>query len=247
MPRHDTTAPVIARRLQHPVQQAHRRRWSAGTTTEESAFAGGKDALRPPWATGLRDSPRISTRCGGAFWPNRYELRVITAPQIHGPAHGFFLSSSASQSGLGEPRPGCRNARHSGESARRYLVSQALQLVTTLQGVFGRRGRRAGVVGKPRFQLGFDLNEILGLGLEVARMRPLETRLQHAFDPPIGIAEMIVDGGILGLELDGALELLDRLFHVAEPVIGPAEGIDDVTIVGALLDRAPDHLHPVVQ
>src|SRR6516164_8464064 len=35
---------------------------------------------------------------------------VITAPQIHGPAHGF-LSSSATQSGLGEPR--------SGESARR--------------------------------------------------------------------------------------------------------------------------------
>src|SRR6516225_3668608 len=74
MPRHDTTAPVIARRLQHPVQQAHRRRWSAATTTEESAFAGGRDALRPPWATGLRDSPRISTRCGGAFWPNRREL-----------------------------------------------------------------------------------------------------------------------------------------------------------------------------
>ena len=78
MLRHDTTAPVIACRLQHPVQQAHRRRWSAATTTEESAFAGGKDALRPPWATGLRDSPRISTRCGGAFWPNR-----------HGTLHGF--------------------------------------------------------------------------------------------------------------------------------------------------------------
>jgi hypothetical protein len=60
--------------------------------------------------------------------------------------------------------------------------------------------------GSSRFQLGFDLNEILGLGLEVARMRPLETRLQHASDPPIGIAEVIVDGRILGLELDGALE-----------------------------------------
>src|SRR5262249_23805118 len=27
-----------------------------------------------PGATGLRESPRISTRCGGAFWPNRREL-----------------------------------------------------------------------------------------------------------------------------------------------------------------------------
>src|SRR5215831_15998699 len=72
--------------------------------------------------------------------------------------------------------------------------------------VFGLR-RRRGFVGKPRFQLGFDLNEIPGLGLEVARMRPLEARLQHASDLPIGVAEMIVDGWILGLEFDGALQL----------------------------------------
>src|SRR6516162_7834227 len=110
--------------------------------------------------------------------------------------------------------------------------------------VFRRRG---GVVGKPRFQLGFDLSEILGLGLEVARMRPLEARLQHASNPPIGIAEVIVDGWILGLEFDGALELLDRLLHVAEPIIGPAQGVDDVTVVSALLDRAFDHAHAVVE
>src|SRR6516162_6705272 len=106
---------------------------------------------------------------------------------------------------------------------------------------------RGGVVGKPRFQLGFDLSEILGLGLEVARMRPLEARLEHASDLPIGIAEMIVDGRILGLELDRALQLFDRLLHVAEPVIGPAEGVDDVTVVGALLDRALDHAHALVE
>jgi hypothetical protein len=29
----------------------------------------------------------------------------------------------------------------------------------------------------------------LGLGLEIARMGPLEARLDHASDPPIGIAE----------------------------------------------------------
>jgi len=56
--------------------------------------------------------------------------------------------------------------------------------------VFRRRG---GVVGKPRFQLGFDLDEILGLGLEVARVRPLEACLQYASNPPIGIPEVIVD------------------------------------------------------
>src|SRR5262249_53478439 len=39
--------------------------------------------------------------------------------------------------------------------------------------VFGL-GRRGDVVAKPRFQLGFDFDEILGLGLEVARMGPLE-------------------------------------------------------------------------
>src|SRR5262249_62101410 len=75
--------------------------------------------------------------------------------------------------------------------------------------VFGL-GRRGGVVGKSRFQLRFNLNEIVGLGLEVARMGPLEACLEQASNPPIGIAEVIVDGWILGLELDGAFELLDR-------------------------------------
>jgi hypothetical protein len=37
---------------------------------------------------------------------------------------------------------------------------------------------------------------------------------------PIGIAEVIVDGRILGLELDGVLELLDRPFHVHRQVRG---------------------------
>jgi hypothetical protein len=108
--------------------------------------------------------------------------------------------------------------------------------------VFGLRG---GFVGQPRFQLGF--NEIVGLGLEVARVGPLEARLQHASDPPICITEMVVDGRILWLELDGALEMLDRLLYVAKPVIGPAEGVDDVTIVRALLDRALDHAHALVE
>jgi hypothetical protein len=40
-----------------------------------------------------------------------------------------------------------------------------------------RPRRRGGVVGKPRFQLGFDLDEILGLGLEVARIPQDRSRI----------------------------------------------------------------------
>src|SRR5262249_57444459 len=92
-----------------------------------------------------------------------------------------------------------------------------------------------------------DLGGRWGRGWECARRRPVEAPSKLAPAPPIGIAEMIVDGGILGLEFDRALELLDRLLHVAEPVIGPAEGVDDVTVVGALLDRALDHAHALVE
>ena len=69
-------------------------------------------------------------------------------------------------------------------------------------------------------------------------MRPLERGLQRAADLPVGVAEMIVDGRILGLELDRALEMLHRLVVIADAVIGPAERIDDVAVVRPLLDRA---------
>src|SRR6266704_2307485 len=52
--------------------------------------------------------------------------------------------------------------------------------------VLRRRGR---ILGKARFQLFLDPRQLLLLRLEVARMRPLEARLEQAPDPPIGIAQ----------------------------------------------------------
>src|SRR6202008_2823876 len=69
-------------------------------------------------------------------------------------------------------------------------------------------GRSRGILGKPGLELLLDLVELVLLGVEVARMRPLEARLEDAADPPIGVAEMIVDGRIFRLELDRAIELL---------------------------------------
>src|SRR6516164_7536526 len=123
------------------------------------------------------------------------------------------------------------------------------------QDVFGRRhlpqlcsASAAGAVssGSPDFSFASILTRSSGSGLR-SRAWDHWKRLEQASNPPIGIAEVIVDGRILGLELDGALELLDRLVHVAEPVICPAEGVDDVTVVGALLDRAFDHTHALVE
>ena len=64
---------------------------------------------------------------------------------------------------------------------------------------------------------------------------------------PVGVAEVIVDGRILGLELDRALEVLHRLVVVAEPEIGPAERVDDVAVIRPLLDGAADHPHALVE
>ena len=78
-------------------------------------------------------------------------------------------------------------------------------------------------------------------------MRPLELRFQRAAGPPIGVAEMVVDGGIFRLELDRTLELLHRLFVIADLVVRPAERVDDVAVVGTQSDRALDHVHSGVE
>ena len=70
--------------------------------------------------------------------------------------------------------------------------------------------------GRPDSQLFLDLLQFVGLGLKIARMRPLELRLKLAPGLPIGVAEMVVDGRIVGLELDRAFEMLARLFEIAE-------------------------------
>src|SRR5437762_13865859 len=115
-----------------------------------------------------------------------------------------------------------------------------------LLGAFSCRGRGR-LFQNPGFELVFYLREILGIGLEIARVRPLEARLQYPADPEIGISQMIVDRGVFRLELDRAFEVLDCFLVVANAVIGPAERINDVAVVRALLDRALNHFHSVIE
>ena len=115
-------------------------------------------------------------------------------------------------------------------------------------GFFGLGGLgRHGLVDQSGAELLDDLLQLLRLGLEVARMRPLERRLERAPDLPVGIAEMVVDGRIFGLELDRALEVLHRLVVFVDAVVRPAERIHDVAVVRPLLDGAADHPHALVE
>src|SRR5579864_2001467 len=124
--------------------------------------------------------------------------------------------------------------------ARRIKSSAAASPLLSLVGL----GR---VLLQADLELLVDPRQFIGLGLEIARMRPLELGLQHTVDPPVDVAQVIVDGRIDRLELDRALEMLHRLLVIAEPVIGPAERIDDVAVIGPLLDRALDHGHGFVE
>src|SRR5262245_24963534 len=92
------------------------------------------------------------------------------------------------------------------------------------------RGGGGRFLGQPRLELLFDLGELFGLRLEVAGMRPLEARFEDAVDLPVCVAEMVVDGRVLGPELDGVLEVLHGLLEIADSVVGPAERVDDVAV-----------------
>src|SRR3984893_4640696 len=92
------------------------------------------------------------------------------------------------------------------------------------------------------FDLAQDFDLILRLGIEVARVIPLEMRLEFASCTPISIAEMVVDHGIGRFEVDRAFEFLHRLVVAAELVIRPAETIDDIPVVRALFDCPPQHI-----
>src|SRR4051812_35617277 len=93
-----------------------------------------------------------------------------------------------------------------------YPSGRAVAGSAAVAGLFGALvGLRRRFFGEPVLELLLDLRQFFRIGLEVARMRPLEVGLERAADAPVGVAEMVVDGRIFGLQLDGALELLGGL------------------------------------
>src|SRR3954451_15133767 len=98
---------------------------------------------------------------------------------------------------------------------RRHLLSTATRPL--------RLGNVGCLLGQAALELVLDLDEIVWLGLEITRMRPLEARLNHATDLPVGIAQMVVDGRILGLELDSMLKMLYRIVVLADAIVRPAQ------------------------
>src|SRR5579883_501956 len=63
------------------------------------------------------------------------------------------------------------------------------------------------------------------------RPLPLGARLDLATDAPIGVAQVIVDRGVVGIELDSALELLDRVLIIALAEHDPAQAVDDRAVI----------------
>ncbi len=57
--------------------------------------------------------------------------------------------------------------------------------------------------------------------VHVARVVPLEARLEFAPDAPVGVAKMVVDHRIGGLQLNGAFKFANGVVILAELVIGP--------------------------
>ena len=92
-----------------------------------------------------------------------------------------------------------------------------------------------------------DRRQVVGLGLEVAGMVPLEPRLELVARAPVGVAEVVVDGRVAGLERDGAFELLHGARIVAEPVIRPAEAVDDEPVLGPQRHGLAQHLEGLVE
>ncbi len=77
-----------------------------------------------------------------------------------------------------------------------------------------------------------DLGQRLRVGTAVASMRPLEGGLEPAPDPPVGIAQMVVDGCIGRLQRHGTLQFAHGILVTAKSVVGPAEAVDDVAVLG---------------
>src|SRR5579871_540565 len=97
---------------------------------------------------------------------------------------------------------------------------------------------RLGTRAEPVLELRLNAFHLVGFGLELQGAAPLKARFGLAVSAPISIAQVIVDGRILGQQLDRALEIARCLREVTEPEIGPAETVDDIAVIGPQLHRA---------
>ena len=103
------------------------------------------------------------------------------------------------------------------------------------------------LLGQTILDLVENARKIVRLGTEIARMVPLELRLELAADPPVSVPEVVVDHRICGLEIDGLLELAHRFVIAPQAVVSPAETVDDIAVARLQIDRTPQHAEGLVE
>ena len=91
-----------------------------------------------------------------------------------------------------------------------------------LGGGVGGGGRRGGSSARPDFSFSRIFSRSSGSGLRSRACAHWKPRFETAADPPISVAEMIVDGRVFRLQLDRLLEILHGVFEVAHPVSRPS-------------------------
>src|SRR5690606_33366289 len=100
---------------------------------------------------------------------------------------------------------------------------------------------------QPLGKLLLDLNQIIRLRVQTRRLIPLETRFAVPANLPVGIAQMIVEHGILRPQFNGLFEERDGSRVVSKLVVRPPQAIDDVAVVRLQRDRLFDQLQSFLQ
>src|SRR5579871_330981 len=108
-----------------------------------------------------------------------------------------------------------------------------------------RRLRR--LLGQSGFDLLQNCWEVFGLGIAVAGVVPLETRFVPTVDPPVSVAEMIVEYRVGRLEADRLLKRVGSLIVLPQLKMSPAEAVDDVAVIRLEFDRALQHAERFAQ
>ena len=87
-------------------------------------------------------------------------------------------------------------------------------------------------------ELGLDRGGVFGTLRQ--RAPPLEARLGAPPDPPIGVAQMIVERGVAGLKRDRVFKHLKRACIIPQPVMRPAQTIYHRPGRRPQFDRVPE-------